>query len=246
MYVYEHAHKQARTKEELFNMYEIISEADMYLSQCYKKQDWKFLKYFFTFISSVGLVKKSPFQKTKFGFPGYWALMGRLRGKNAKINSIAKKSIAYLHCSQSIFVKEIYPYLRIIFNTDPKMAGGIAAFLQYDEENISFLTNDASKLIKEILNYKEEAYVQMAEQWMTKAKETETTVFDFIQKNTNLKPKPKSKPKPKTKSKTEPKIEEESKSKPKEELEPKDSKPKSEKNQKKKSSQTSLEKFMEK
>ena len=228
MYVFEHAYKQAGTKEELFNMYEVIGVADMYLSQCYKKQDWKFLKYFFIFISSVGLVKNSPFKFTKFGFPGYWALMGRLRGKNAKINEIAKKSIAYLHCSQRIFVKEIYPYLRIIFNTDPKMAGGIAAFLQYEEENISFLTNDATKLTKEIMEHKENAYVQMAEQWMTKAKEMETTVFDFIQKSTSSKPSKKPK---------------ESKS---EETKSEETKPKSEKSTKKKSSQTSLEKFMEK
>jgi outer membrane biosynthesis protein TonB len=127
------------------------------------------------------------------------------------------------------------------------MAGGIAAFLQYDEENISFLTNDSTKLIKEIMNYKEEAYVQMAAQWMTKAKETETTVFDFIKKNTNLKPKSKSKPKPKEEPKPKPK--EEPKPKPKEEPKPKpkeEPKPKPKENQKKRSSQTSLEKFMEK
>ncbi|MCG3222588.1 MAG: replication factor C large subunit [Candidatus Heimdallarchaeota archaeon] len=243
MYVFEHAYKQASTNTELFNMYELIAEADMYLSHCYKKQDWKFLKYFFTFISSVGLVKSSPFKYTKFGFPGYWALMGRLRGKNAKINAIAKKSIRYLHCSQRIFVKEIYPYLRIIFNSDPKMAGGIAAFLQFDEENISFLTNDSNKLIKEIMKHKEVEYVQMAEQWMTKAKETEMTVFDFIKKSKTKKPKAQVKDK-KTVAK-EKKQEETTTSEKKETKVKKDKIPES-KNKNKKSSQASLEKYMEK
>ena len=241
MYVFEHAYKQANTNTELFNMYEIIAEADIYLSHCYKKQDWKFLKYFFTFISSVGLVKSSPFKPTKFGFPGYWALMGRLRGKNAKINAIAQKSIVYLHCSQRIFIKEIYPYLRIIFNTDSKMAGGIAAFLQFDEENISFLTNDSNKLIKEIMKHKEVAYVQMAEQWMTKAKETEVTVFDFIKKSEIKEPAVKSK---------KPSVKEESKKKTvvseKKETETKENQKPDSKNKKKKSSQVALEKFMEK
>ncbi|NPD87285.1 MAG: replication factor C large subunit [Asgard group archaeon] len=241
MYVFEHAYKQASTNTELFNMYELIAEADIYLSHCYKKQDWKFLKYFFTFISSVGLVKSSPFKHTKFGFPGYWALMGRLRGKNAKINSIAQKSIKYLHCSQRIFVKEIYPYLKIIFNSDPKMAGGIAAFLQFDEENISFLTNDSSKLIKEIMKHKESAYVQMAEQWMTKAKEADVTVFDFIKQNKTKKLEVKDK-KPSVKEKKNEKtvVSE------KKETEVKSAQIPKSKSKKKKSSQISLEKFMEK
>jgi replication factor C large subunit len=241
MYVYEHAYKQANTKTELFNMYELIAEADMYLSQCYKKQDWKFLKYFFTFISSVGLVKDSPFKYTKFGFPGYWALMGRLRGKNAKINAIAQKSIKYLHCSQRIFVKEVYPYLRIIFNSDPKMAGKIAAYLQYDEENVSFLTNDSSKLMKEIAKHKEGAYIMMAEQWMIKAKAAESTVFDFIQTSATKKPKTAVKDK---KSATKTKKTEESTASEEKETKEKKEKNSESKDKKKKSSQTSLEKYM--
>ncbi|MFW9852610.1 MAG: replication factor C large subunit, partial [Candidatus Thorarchaeota archaeon] len=71
MYVFEHAYKQANNSQELSKMYEIIAEADMYLSYCYRTQNWTFLKYFFMFISSVGLVKESPFKYTKFGFPGY-------------------------------------------------------------------------------------------------------------------------------------------------------------------------------
>jgi replication factor C large subunit len=240
-YVYEHAYKQARTSSELFNMYALIAEADMYLSQCYKKQDWKFLKYFYTFISSVGLVKSSPFKYTKFGFPSYWALMGRLRGKKAKINAIALKSSKYLHCSTRIFVKEVYPYLRIIFNSDPKMAGGIAAFLQFDEDNISFLTNDSNKLNKEILKHKETAYIQMAEQWMTKAKETDITVFDFIKTSKTSKENSKNKkPVIKEEKKEKETISEKKKSEEKEE------KTKDNKNRKKKSSQMSLEKFMDK
>ncbi|MBY8999899.1 MAG: replication factor C large subunit, partial [Candidatus Heimdallarchaeota archaeon] len=76
LYVYDHAWTQAATPDELFNIYELIAEADIYLSQCYIKQNWLFLKYFFILISSVNLVKQSPFKYTRFSFPSYWALIG--------------------------------------------------------------------------------------------------------------------------------------------------------------------------
>ena len=180
MYVFEHAYKQAANSQELSRMYEIIAEADLYLSYCYRTQNWIFLKYFFLFISSVGLVKKSPYKITKFGFPGYWALMGRLRSKQAKLKSLASKSATKLHCSENFFGKEIFPYIRIIFNTDPKMAAGIAAWLEYNEDDIVFLTNDSKKLTSKILQLAEEAYLQMAEEWISSAKvKQKSTLFDF-------------------------------------------------------------------
>ncbi|MHA1223476.1 MAG: hypothetical protein ACTSP3_09565 [Candidatus Heimdallarchaeaceae archaeon] len=36
MYVFEHAYKQASDKTELSNIYDLIAEADFYLSQCYR------------------------------------------------------------------------------------------------------------------------------------------------------------------------------------------------------------------
>ena len=197
-YVYEHAYKQANSSEELFSIYQLIAEADRYLQHCYIKQDWKFLKYFFTFISSVGLVKSSAFKYTKYGFPSYWSLMGRLRGKNASLTSIANKSTKHLHCSRKAFQIDYYPFIRIIFNTDPKMAAGLTAWLQYDESDIFFLTGKSNKLTKRILEFSEEAYLQMAENWIDKAKTMNQSLIFYTQK-------PK-KPSKKTTQKTKKKI----------------------------------------
>jgi replication factor C large subunit len=201
-YVFEHAYKQASNSQELSKMYEIIAEADVYLSYCYRTQNWTFLKYFFMFISSVGLVKESPFKYTKFGFPGYWALMGRLRSKKAKLKSIASKSSKKLHCSEIFFGKEIFPYIRIIFNTDTKMAAGIAAWLEYSEEDIAYLTNDSKKLTNKILQLAEEAYLQMADEWISAAKvKQKSTLFDYTTfKEKEVKKKQDTTPKKKTKS----------------------------------------------
>ncbi len=205
-YVYEHAYKQANSSEELFSIYQLIAEADRYLQQCYIKQDWKFLKYFFTFISSVGLVKTSAFKYTKYGFPSYWSLMARLRTKNANLKNIAIKSTKHLHCSQKVFQTDYFPFIRIIFNTDPKMAAGLSAWFQYDESDILFLTDKSNKLTKKILEYSEEAYLQMAESWIDKAKTMNQSLIFYTQKQ--KKQTKKTPQKPKKKPETEESVKE--------------------------------------
>ena len=248
-YVYEHAYKQADTSTEQFNMYEIIAVADFYLSQCYIKQDWKFLKYFFTFISSVGLVKSSSFKYTKYGFPTYWSLMARLRGQNSNIKSLADKSIKKLHCSKKEFQNEYYPFIRIIFNTDPKMAGGLAAWFQYTDDDISFLTEGSNKLIKKIKEHAEEAYIKMAGDWMEKAKKTEKSLLfynDLVEKKQKKSSPSKSTDSPQIQKKAEVIPEEltsEDESLSEEELSSEEDISK-EKNDLKKKTQTSLEKFL--
>ena len=232
MYVSEHASKQTTTPTELFNVYELIAEADFYLQKCYITQNWTFLKYFFTILSSVGLVKDSPFRYTKFSFPSYWSLMGRMRGKKASMKRLVQKSIYKLHCSDRVFEKDIFPYLRIIFNTNPKMAAGISVWLQYDEDDINYLTHKSAKITKQILSHSKEAYVQMAELWMQKAKEAPTAVLDFS------KIKPSKKTKAPSKKEAKEKVESPSK---KEAVEDKE---KETKKSKKKGSQTSLESFI--
>ncbi len=231
-YVYEHAWKQSENSSEQFNMYELIALADFYLSQCYIKQDWKFLKYFFTFISSVGLVKSSSFKFTKYGFPSYWSLMARLRRKNASIKNLAEKSTRRLHCSNKEFQTEYYPFIRIIFNTDPKMAGGLATWFQYSDDDLDFLTEGSSRLIKKIKEYAEEAYVLMAENWMEKAKKAEKSILFYNEfaekkKSAHIKKSP-----PPTKKQEEQKII------PEED--------KTQKKDSKKKSQSSLESFIKK
>ena len=67
--------------------------------------------------------------------------MARLRTKNANLKNIAIKSTKHLHCSQKAFQTDYFPFIRIIFNTDPKMAAGLSAWFQYDESDILFLTD---------------------------------------------------------------------------------------------------------
>ena len=245
-YVYEHAYKQSDTPTEQFNIYELIAIADFYLSQCYLKQDWKFLKYFFTFISSIGLVKSSSFKYLKYGFPSYWSLMARLRGKNASIQSIAEKSIKKLHCSKKAYQSDYYPFIRIIFNTDPKMAGGLTAWFQYNDDDLNFLTEGSTKLIKRIQEYAEEAYVLMAGDWINKAKSLEKSLLFYNMPAEKKKKSPTSTKKSKESVEQIKKIKNVSKEKEPETEKNSMEEITSEKKNTKKKSQASLESFIKK
>lgn len=163
-YVDEHSYKQAKSPKELDNMYSLIAEADFYLSQAYLTQNWIFLKYFFVFISSVGLMKTSPYKQVRYTFPSYWAKIGRLRMKEAKLTSIIKKSKSKFHCSSSQFKQDIYPYLRSIFKNDAKMAAGIATWLNLEEAEIDYLTEKNANQTKLIQEYMDELYVDFVKE----------------------------------------------------------------------------------
>ncbi len=169
-YINEHAYKEAMNSEELSEMYKLIAEADFYLSQCYITQNWSLLKYFFAIIASIGLVKQSPFKYAEFKFPSYWAKIGQLRFKHAKLNSIIEKSKSKLHCSTNEFKSIFYPYLELIFTKDPVMAAGIALWLRLDENEILFLTNKSKTIMKKIMQHMEKAYLENADKWLVKEK----------------------------------------------------------------------------
>jgi len=174
MYVYEHAYKQAKDAEELENFYKLIAEADRYLSYCYTSQNWRFLKYFFGIIASIGLVKHSPYKYSKYGFPSYWAQIGRLRAKTAKMKKLVEKCSPKLHCSEKEFQQEYFPYLQIIFSSNAELAAGIAVWLGLDENDISFIVED-QKMLNAIMRHYDAAYKLMSETWIKPVDEEDSS-----------------------------------------------------------------------
>ena len=200
-YLYEHAYSQAENATELERFYHLISLADFYLSKCYITQDWRYLKYFFTFLAGIGTYKHSKVKERRYGFPSYWALIGRFRGKNAKIKQLAQKCSRKLHCGEKEFTKDIYPYLRMIFNTNPQMAAGIAVWLQFTEEDIEFLVEGTKRKLKVIMQLHEEAYRAMADQMMKESSKKLSIIEELIKEKEKDKEKEKettkiSKPEP--------------------------------------------------
>lgn len=180
-YLYEHAYSQAQNPAELERFYHLIALADFYLSQCYLKQDWRYLRYFFTFLGSIGVYKRSPVKNVRYGFPSYWAMLGRFKGKKNKIIQLAQKSFNKLHCGEKEFEREIYPYLKMIFYTNPRMAAGIAVWLEFAKEDIEFLVEGKKRLVKAIMEYYEEAYKLRTEKMLQETPSEDSPMSQWLQ-----------------------------------------------------------------
>ena len=65
--------------------------------------------------------------------------MGQTKGLRAKQSSIGMKIRKRCHLSSVRAVKEVIPYLRIIFESNAEMAAGLTRWLDLDEEMVTHL-----------------------------------------------------------------------------------------------------------
>jgi len=77
-----------------------------------------------------------------FKFPGRIRYLSSERADRAMLHAIGMKTKRRCHVSSFRAVKEIIPYLRIIFENDPEMAAGLAKWLDLDEDMINYLTEN--------------------------------------------------------------------------------------------------------
>jgi hypothetical protein len=121
------------------------------------------------------------------------------------------------------------------------MAGGLAAWFQYSDDDLNFLTEGSNKLINQIKEYAEEAYVNMAGEWMEKAKTTDNSLL-FYSDLTKKKSKKTKKTSPKKQEEAKEEIVEEAQEDKTEEVEDEAKK----REDTKKKGQSSLESFFDK
>jgi replication factor C large subunit len=80
-----------------------------------------------------------------FKFPERIQMLSRSRSERAMRLSIGNKVKHRCHISAVRASKEVVPYLRIIFESDPEMAAGLAKWLVLDEEMVGYLVGSEEK-----------------------------------------------------------------------------------------------------
>jgi replication factor C large subunit len=121
-FVHENALHYVVTTEELVNIYDNISKADVYKSRIMREQEWGLLKYFYFHLSAgVRDAKKNPvgFGKPLQRYSAFfenWAQRQRRKDIGFKIGS-------YTHSSISKTLTSTLPYLEIIYSTLKKPKG---------------------------------------------------------------------------------------------------------------------------
>ncbi|MHA2499957.1 MAG: replication factor C large subunit [Candidatus Hodarchaeales archaeon] len=168
-WVYENAHLWASTHSELVDMYQTIAQADRYLGQIIKSQNWSLLKYLYIETTAgVNCAKKTPYEWKKATFPYFPTLRKEGRERMGRLLKIARS----MHCSISKAAEYTIPFLPIIFQgQNPQMAAEIALNIDLDDDEIKIYasrkTRSVKKQLKIIRAEMASAEQEIPEEWLS-------------------------------------------------------------------------------
>jgi replication factor C large subunit len=148
-WIYENAPEHLSDPHDLVRAMDALSMADLYRGRIRSTQDWSFTRYVVDFMTAgVAIARQNTAVHgwIPFKFPGRIQMLSRSKAERAIQLNLGQKIKRRCHISANRASKEILPYLRIIFKSDPKMAAGIAKWLDLDAEMIEYLTENKKSI----------------------------------------------------------------------------------------------------
>ena len=150
-WIYENVPRAYKSPEEVAKAMDALSRADIFRGRIIRTQDWGLGRYVSTFMTAgVAMAKKSKPGFVRFSFPERIRYLARGRSERELQNAIARAIRRRCHTSAKEAKEKIMPYLRFIFQSNPRMAAGLARWLDLDEEAVRYLAADARRA-REIL-----------------------------------------------------------------------------------------------
>jgi len=141
-WIYENLPYHVKDPKELAVAMDYLSRADIYRGRVRSTQDWSLIRYFLD-LMTAGVAASWSKRSTgwvPFRFPGRIRYLSVEKGERAMLSAVGMKIRRKCHVSSGQAVKEILPYIRIIFENNSEMAAGIARWLELDEDMINYLT----------------------------------------------------------------------------------------------------------
>jgi len=141
-WVYENTPYQLTDARDLAMAMEALARADVYRGRIRATQNWKLLRYVFDLMTAGVAMSR---QRTKpsgwvpYRFPERIRWLARTKRERQMRKLIGMKVRRRMHVSSVRAVKEILPYMRVIFEDNAEMAAGIAKWLDLDEDMIKYL-----------------------------------------------------------------------------------------------------------
>jgi len=145
-WIYENAPLQLTDPLDLANAMEFLAKADIYLAEARRSQSWRLLPYALDMMSAgvaTSKVRTRP-AWTPMRFPQRIMKLSATRGLRATQRKIAGKVSHKTHVSSNTALSGIMPYLRVIFDDNPKMASDIEDWLNLEDDEIMFLKGEGN------------------------------------------------------------------------------------------------------
>jgi replication factor C large subunit len=143
-WIYENAPFHMRDPHDLAKAMEALALADLYRGRIRSTQDWALLRYVYDFMTAGIAMSR---ERTKpgwvpFRFPERIRMLSWTKSERGMQSQIGMKIKKKCHISSVRAVKEILPYLKVIFDNNAEMASGLAKWLDLEEEMIEYLTEN--------------------------------------------------------------------------------------------------------
>ena len=144
-WIYENVPYHLTDPHDLTKAMDALSLADIYRRRIRSTQNWSLLRYVLDFMTAgvaVARERTKPSGWIPFRFPQKLQWLSRTKAERTLRSAIGMKIRRKCHISAVRAVKEVLPYVRIIFESNPEMAAGIAKWLDLDETMIEYLAGD--------------------------------------------------------------------------------------------------------
>jgi replication factor C large subunit len=122
--------------ESLANALDMLSKADLFRQRVHQQQNWRFKAHMVDMLAGISLAGESSHAYIQYKSPEKFAVMARLRFRNAEMGKIYEKLSAYTHSPQKIVKNEFLPYLKIILRRNPKPGGDGVEFTEEEIKSI--------------------------------------------------------------------------------------------------------------
>lgn len=147
-WIYENVPAHMSDSHDLADAMNALAIADVYRGRIRRTRDWGFMRYVIDYMTAgVALARKNSRVSVwvPFRFPERIQMLSRSRSERAMRLSIGNRVKHRCHISAVRASKEVVPYLRIIFKSDPEMAAGLAKWLVLDQEMVGYLVGSEGK-----------------------------------------------------------------------------------------------------
>jgi len=155
-WIYENVPYHLTDPHDLTKAMDALSLADIYRRRIRSTQNWSLLRYVLDFMTAgvaVARERTKPSGWIPFRFPGKLQWLSRTKSERTLQSAIGMKIRRRCHISSVRAVKEVLPYVRIIFESNPEMAAGIAKWLDLDETMIEYLAGNKKQTKAIITKY---------------------------------------------------------------------------------------------
>ena len=141
-WIYENIPYHIKNPHELAAAMDALSKADIYRGRIKETQDWSLIRYVIDLMTAG--VASSWSRKSSgwvpFKFPERIKMASTSKEERDLLSEIGRRIGRKCHLSSSRAIKEVLPYLRIIFQNNPKIGKGIARWLDLNDEMIAYIS----------------------------------------------------------------------------------------------------------